>query len=180
MIIIQRLIQAILTPLTGQDWRVVLMSLLVYGLVALPLGFLSRFLQFHPCLRSPGTVLSNIVKLFFFPALVEEIVFRVILIPHPLEAVSLKTWVFWMLFSLGLFIIYHPLNALIFYPEGNPTFWNSIFLILAGFLGLTCALVYRLTGSLWGIVIIHGLIVFVWLYFLDGINKLVRVNDSEL
>jgi predicted Abi (CAAX) family protease len=187
MIIIQRLIQAILTPLTGQDWRVVLISLLVYGLLALPLGFLSRFLQFNPTLRSrsvalavsPGEVLSAIIKVLFFPALVEEIVFRVFLIPHPLEAVSLKTWVLWMLFSLGLFIIYHPLNALIFYPEGNPTFWNPIFLILAGFLGLTCAFVYRLTGSLWGITIIHGLIVFVWLYVLDGINKLVRVSNSQ-
>ena len=179
MIIIRRLTCAILTPLTWQDWQIVILSLVIYGLVALPLGFLSGFLQFNPGLRSPGEVLSAIIKVLFFPALVEETVFRVQLIPHPVEAVSLKTWVLWMVLSLGLFLIYHPLNALIFYPEGNPTFWNPIFLILAGFLGLICALVYRLTGSLWGIVIIHGLIVFVWLYVLGGINKLVKVNDSE-
>ncbi|MEL7038867.1 MAG: CPBP family glutamic-type intramembrane protease [Cyanobacteria bacterium J06592_8] len=170
--ILRRLTHAIFTPLDWQDWQIVILSLCVYGLVALPLGFLSGFLQFHPIMRSHWAVLIDLVKVFFFPALVEEIIFRVILIPHPFETVSIGTWIFWIVLSLGLFIIYHPLNALTFYPPGNPIFFNSIFLILAGLLGLICAIVYRLTGSLWGIVIIHGLVVFIWLYLLDGINKL--------
>lgn len=179
MIIIQRLNQAILTPLTGKDWLVILISLFTYGWVALLLGYFSRFIQFNPYFRSPKTLFSRLIKIFFFPALVEEIIFRVLLIPHPLEAVDLKTWVFWVLLSLGLFILYHPLNAITFYPEGNPTFFHPIFLSLAAFLGLICAVVYKLTGSLWGIVIIHGLVVFIWLYFLDGITLLNHRNDSE-
>ncbi|MDY7021934.1 MAG: CPBP family glutamic-type intramembrane protease [Cyanobacteriota bacterium] len=175
--ILQRLTHAIFTPLDWQDWRIVILGLCVYGLVALPLGFLSGFLQFHLVVRLHWAMLRDLVKVFFFPALVEEIIFRVLLIPHPFERVSKLTWVFWMVLSLGLFIIYHPFNALTFYPPGNPTFFNPIFLILAGLLGLVCAIVYRLTGSLWGIVIIHGLVVFLWLYVLDGIKKLKLTLD---
>ncbi len=179
MIIIQRLNQAILTPLTGKDWLVILMSLFTYALVALLVGYFSGFIQFNPDFRSPKTLFSRLIKIFFFPALVEEIIFRVLLIPHPLEGVDLKTWVFRVVWSLGLFILYHPLNAITFYPVGNPTFFHPVFLSLAGFLGLICAVVYKLTGSLWGMVIIHGLVVFIWLYFLDGMTQLNLRNDSE-
>ncbi|MFB2837851.1 type II CAAX prenyl endopeptidase Rce1 family protein [Floridanema evergladense] len=79
---------------------------------------------------------------------------------------------FWGSLSLVLFIIYHPMNAVTFFPAGRKTFFNPIFLLLAAVLGIVCSVVYLQSGSLWLPVIIHWLVVVVWLVFLGGYKQL--------
>lgn len=112
------------------------------------------------------------LQLFLMPALIEELVFRVMLLPHPFEGLTWVSWSFWSVFSLSLFIIYHPLNALFFYAPGKPLFFQPLFLFFAGLLGLACMISYSLTGSLWPPVIIHWIVVVIWLFALGGQEKL--------
>lgn len=119
-IMLGRLMAALPLPsLVG--WAIAGGILLVYGAIALPLGFASGFLCFDFSLRL-RLHSHQILWLFFLPALVEELIFRVWLLAHPTEAVTTMTWLVWAAISLVLFIIYHPLNALTFYRAGNPIF----------------------------------------------------------
>jgi predicted Abi (CAAX) family protease len=71
-----------------------------------------------------------------------------------------------------MFIVYHPLNALSFFPKGLKTFFNWVFLVLAALLGIICSIAYLQSGSLWTPVVIHWLAVVIWLLLLGGYGKL--------
>ncbi|OZH52502.1 hypothetical protein AFK68_23935 [Hydrocoleum sp. CS-953] len=163
-------------PMNSQDCLVVGVTLLVYGAIALPLGFNSRFLRVSRGFRNLKELFQGLVVAFFTPSLIEELIFRVLLLPHPTERISIIVWSLWAALSLFLFIIYHPINALTFYPQGNPTFMTPIFLTLTGFLGLGCTVAYQLTGCLWVPVIIHWAVVVIWQYWLGGKKKLYGNN----
>jgi predicted Abi (CAAX) family protease len=149
-------------------WLAILGLLSAYSLVALPIGFISGFLTLNSCDRSIGKNMRSLLQLFFLPALLEEILFRLLLIPHPIETAISSDSYLWLVISLGLFIIYHPLNALTFYMPGNPTFMDWRFLVLTGLLGIVCAIVYLLSGSIWSAVFIHWLVVVAWLKVFGG------------
>ena len=85
-----------------------------------------------------------------------------------------------VLLNIILFVGYHPLNALIFYKVGNPTFFNPVFLSLTSLLGLTCAIAYLLTGSIWTIAILHWIVVVIWLLGFNGISGLNRHIKKDL
>ncbi len=148
-----------------------------YGIMAMCFSWKYGFLQFsRPENRQPPRAIRQeiiaICQLFLLPALVEEVLFRLLLIPHPIETPTATDLLFWSLVSLCLFIIYHPLNALTFYPAGKPTFMDWRFLTLAGCLGICCLSVYLFTGSIWSAVVIHWLAVVIWLNFLGGKQRL--------
>lgn len=166
-----RLISALTYPLSPEDWYLSLGLLLIYGLIVLSIGFKLDFLTWKLVDISPKKCFT-ILQLFFLPAFIEELVFRVLLLPHPFEGVSGIEWLFWVTLSLSLFIAYHPLNALLFYPQGRNLFRKPIFLVFAGLLGIVCAISYAITASLWPPVFIHWLIVVIWLFFLGGEQKL--------
>lgn len=173
--LIERLIFAS-RPMNIQDWLVVGVTLLVYGAIALPLGFNSRFLRVSHSFRNFKELFLGLLVIFIMPSLVEELIFRVLLLPHPNEQVSTIIWCLWAALSLFLFIIAHPLNALTFHPQGKPTFMTPIFLTLTGILGLVCTIAYKITGCLWVIVIIHWAVVVIWQYWLGGKEKLYGSN----
>jgi predicted Abi (CAAX) family protease len=164
-----RLWAGIVTLPTLTGWLLGLGWLVGYTLVAMAIGFKSGFLTFdrqlHRLARSTGS-------LFLMPALVEEILFRVVLIPHPIEAATSRDIYVWTAISLGLFIIYHPLNALTLHKPGNPTFLDWRFLCLAGLLGGVCTIIYLMTGSIWGAVVIHWIVVVGWLKLFGGERRL--------
>jgi predicted Abi (CAAX) family protease len=171
-IILNRVLASLAIP-EVQDWLVVGVTLLMYGAIALPLGFSSGFLQLNFWSESWIKLFSVTLGGLIFPALSEELVFRVLLLPHPTEVVNWGNWALWAVFSLLLFILYHPLNGKIFSRFGLPTASNHpIFLTLAGLLGLGCTVAYALTGSLWAIATIHWIVVVVWLIFLGGMHRL--------
>lgn len=170
-IVINRLLGSLALP-QKQDWLIVVVAVLIYSAIALPLGLYSGFLR--PSIASSDRIdqLKIALKAAIAPAFTEELVFRVLLLPHPLEVVNWYRWIFWATFILILFIVYHPLNAKTFFQAGFPTFFQPIFLTLTGILGLCCTLVYGLTGSLWAIVFIHWIVVVVWLLALGGKQNL--------
>jgi predicted Abi (CAAX) family protease len=177
--IVIRLWAGIVTFPNIGGWLSTLGLLIGYGLFTLPI-FLQRGYANTNRFRSGFLTLDNqfdgldrsIVQLFFLPALLEEILFRLLLLPHPIETYISKDSYLWSVISLGLFIIYHPFNALTFYKPGNPTFMDWRFLTLAGLLGIVCSIAYLLTGSIWSAVIIHWVVVVVWLKVFGGDRRL--------
>ena len=157
---------------TRQDWSLFWGVLGLYGAIAIPVGFWKGLLRWQLWTGNPAAALRTLAFLFLMPALVEEIIFRVFLLPYPSILNSPTITVGAMLLSLGLFVAYHTLNALFFYPPGRPLFFQPLFLSLAALLGIGAIIVYWFTGSLWLTAIFHWLIVAVWILCLGGEQKI--------
>lgn len=171
-ILINRILTAITTGLDLQDWATILVILGLFAVICLPIGFRTGCLYRTPTPQNMDNLLISMITVFFIPVLAEELLFRVILLPHPfIENVSVLHWIIIAIIILIFFILYHPFLAKTVYRSGDPLFFNPIFLTLAGFLGLACTAAYWFTGSLWGVVIIHWVIDWVWLYRLGGRAK---------
>ena len=171
LLIKERIINASLTIPSREDWAELLLWLLIYTAIALLLGFRFDFLQVN-FLPFWNRGLKIIIISLFFPAIVEEILFRVVLLPHPSEQASTIDLSSWVLISLILFLIAHPLNGMTFSPNKKEVFFQPIFLVLAFLLGVVCTILYCNSGSVWTAVIFHWLIVSVWLACLGGSQKL--------
>ncbi|MEG3860024.1 CPBP family glutamic-type intramembrane protease [Microcoleus sp. herbarium12] len=167
----RRLTHAFSTIPDFTDWLVVALLVLVYSAIALPIGFWSGFLKVD--VQTSGPIIAGVlVSCLLSPGLTEEVFFRVLMLPHAFENASgLMLW-FWGCLSLVLFVVYHPLNALTFYPVGRSTFMNPVFLLLAAVLGVACSIAYLLIGSIWPAVVIHWLGVTAWLLLLGGYRRL--------
>jgi predicted Abi (CAAX) family protease len=102
------------------------------------------------------------------PAFGEELLFRGLLLPHPLSGLSPVALLPWIALSTGLFVLYHPLAGRLWYRPGRRLFHDRRFLLQCALLGVACALAYSATGSLWWAVLLHWLAVFLWLEPLQG------------
>ncbi len=139
-----------------------------YLLLAAALGFSASFLKFETMSAPQASFVIVPILIFFRPALLEEIVFRVLFIPHPSETGSAgKVW-FAALISLALFVAMHPLNGLFVRTESRAVFTNPIFLTLAALMGAACTAAYRVSGSLWPPVMMHWITGVSWTLFLGG------------
>ena len=150
----------------GVAWPLVV--LLIYGPLALglgwQLGFLPRRWRWPPWPQ----LLRRGAGYWLMPAFVEELLFRALLLPHPSEGVRASAMAARVALNLGLFVLYHPLAGRLWYPQGRQVFDQPAFLLECALLGLACALVYILSGSLWWPVLIHWLAVLVWLEPFQG------------
>lgn len=171
-ILLHRIGTAISTPPSVEAWLFSAFLLLILTLISLPIGFYLGFLQVEVLKTSWGTVASIIIACLFSPAITEEIFFRVLFLPQLDEKAATANLWLWGGLSLATFIVYHPLNALSFCPLGRKTFFDPVFLLLAGFLGIVCSIAYLQSGSLWLPVALHWLVVVVWLLLLGGYGKL--------
>jgi predicted Abi (CAAX) family protease len=173
-IIFHRLSTAISTFPNLEAWLYAAFLLVLFTIIALPIGFLWKFLQIDVVKASWQTIIGIITISFVTPAVTEELFFRALLLPQTTEKLSMaQLWV-WGCIGLAMFIVYHPLNALTFFPRGLKTFFNIVFLVLAALLGIVCSFAYLQSGSLWTPVVIHWVVVVVWLLFLGGYRKLYR------
>ncbi|MEH2111478.1 CPBP family glutamic-type intramembrane protease [Nostoc sp.] len=170
-IILNRVLASLAVP-TLQDWLVIVVMLIIYSIIALPYGWKFGFLNIQIWSENWIGKCLLILRCLFLPAIVEELFFRVFLLPHPSEITNWFRWVLWAIASLLLFVLYHPLNAKTSFKAGITTFYDPVFLVLAAFLGIICTAAYILTGSLFVIVLIHWVVVVVWLIVFGGIRKL--------
>ena len=167
--LVVRLHEAIATMPNYDDVRHSIVLVGIYILFALVLGWQSHFFSWKP--QSVAIVFQIAITSLITPAILEELFFRVVLLPYPFD-VSFESYLWRSALSLFLFIIYHPLNGLTFFPQGKKVFFDNIFLTLAASLGIVCTTIYWQTGSLWLPVLIHWVTVAVWLSYLGGSNKL--------
>lgn len=157
-------------------WGIILLTL--YTAIALPLGFATGLLKWQP-VTSVYLALKISATSLIAPALPEEIVFRVLLFPLPTQDLE-ELPVVSAIASILVFVIYHPVNALCFFPQGRWLFCKPIFLLLAGLLGLVCTVSYWQSASLWLPVGIHWLAVTVWLTAFGGYSLLYRKDANNL
>jgi predicted Abi (CAAX) family protease len=165
---LRRLSDALFTAVPTSGWVIAVALLGAYAALVLPAGIRSGFLpsQVHPL--PPGPLMRLTAGLLLMPALGEELLFRVALLPHPLERAGLVNLLGWGLLSTGLFVLYHPLAGASWYPAGRQAFRDPRFLAPCTLLGIVCALAYGISGSAWPPVLIHWVVVVLWLGVLGG------------
>ena len=149
-------------------WCLSLLLLAVYAVAALLIGFTGGLFRVARLESELVYVLPLI--LFVFPSFLEEAVFRGILIPNNTCERGRAAIIKATLFSSVLFVLWHPLNALTINPRAQAIFLDPVFLLIAFLLGISTALSYIYSRSLWVPVIIHWLSVLTWVYFLGGHN----------
>lgn len=179
-LIVRRIIAAVSTIPTVKDWLWSAGFLFIFAILSLPIGFQMSFLKLDTSTLSWKLVVRVLGISLILPAITEELFFRVLLLPHPSENTSVLTLWLWSAISLAMFIVYHPLNALTFFPAGRTTFKTAVFLSLAALLGITCTLAYFHSGSIWPPVAIHWLVVVVWLLLLGGYQKLHSLTEGRV
>jgi len=172
----QRLADAFVTWPQPATILLSLLGLGLYGAVALPFGLRTGFLVGKNAMQSPIDTLLSGVKLWFVPCLVEELIFRVALLPHPMEGVPGWRWLLWTVLSVILFVLYHYGLGKTLYRGAKETLQDRRFLTLVGWLGLLLAALYWITGSLWLVVWVHWAVVVVWIFTLGGYDRMPRLN----
>ncbi|MEM9904258.1 MAG: CPBP family glutamic-type intramembrane protease [Cyanobacteria bacterium P01_D01_bin.44] len=165
-----RLWPALSTLPNTSDWFVAGLLLTAFALVGLPFGFWTGFFRVA-LIKDWKIVIPTVLVALPYPGIFEEVLFRVLLIPRPDTVSPERLWL-WAIASLIIFIVFHPLNALLLMTDRRETFYNPIFLTLAGLLGVVCTLSYLQSGSLWPPVILHWLMVIIWLLGLGGYGRL--------
>ena len=169
LILLERLSRAFTIPDTI-DTAKVSIAVGAYVLFSLIFGWRSGFLVWS--VRSHKLLIARVVATSLIaPAILEEIFFRVLLLSDP-DRIFDGFYIVRSSLSLVLFILYHPLNALTFFPQARKTFFDLRFLTLAAALGIVCTLTYWLAGSLWIPVLIHWITVVSWLLCFGGYGKL--------
>ena len=167
-----RALASLLPPFQPGDLGRCLLVLAGYGALALGLGLATGFLALPWHWPPLGQALPRVAGLLLLPALVEELLFRVLLIPSPSEGFPWLPQLAWSALSLGLFVLYHPVAGRLWYPQARALFNDPRFLVQATLLGVACSLTYLLTGSLWPPVLIHWLAVVIWLEPFRGRERL--------
>jgi predicted Abi (CAAX) family protease len=148
-----RLIESLKLP-NWQDVFIGVLGLLVYGLIAKALDNLlqkERGTRETPHSLTAAPSPQRAIRVFFAPLLLEELIFRVIVLPHPTEGVLPITRLLWSLVSLGLFCAY---RLVLWKRRGRNREINSGFtaqprpFFQALILGMVAIIVYLSTGSL--------------------------------
>jgi predicted Abi (CAAX) family protease len=176
--LVRRLADALFT---GPGVRGLALGLALLGGLAalvLPAGLRSGFLRPTPW-PPPGRLLRRGLGLVFMPALVEEVLFRVLLLPQPGEGTSPGSLLAWSSLGLGLFVAYHPLAGRFWYPPGRRLFRQARFLLPCTLLGVICTVAYLVSGSLWLPVLLHAAVVITWLERLGGRELLAAAETGQ-
>ena len=157
--------------LPGVDqWLLCLLVFSLFGGVAYWIGLQTGLIRKDESI--PGAREQAIIALrtFFHPALVEETIFRGLLLPPPPLCLKSPSDSISLLLSLMAFILVHPLNGVLFNPERRQVFTHPVFLSLAALLGIITSALYCLTASLWPCVVFHWLVVFLWTTRYGGLS----------
>lgn len=144
-----------------------------HAVISLTVGFSTGLLHFE--LISEELVLLLPFTLLIFPSLLEEAVFRGVLIPRETMARGRGKIIVAITWSTLLFVLWHPLNALLFNHSAIPLFLDPAFLLIVAVLSVTCGYGYVVSKSIWVPVLIHWATVAVWVLFLGGRNLILEL-----
>ena len=169
---LQGLILAFTTSPGTEAWLWSAGILLLFVVVVLPIGFRTGFLRVAPMAGGRWRFVVLALYLAIRPSLLEELIFRVLLVPHPAYGYSLRITLLWAMVGLVIFILWHPINGLFIRKIARPLFTDPLFLIFAGLLGIACTAAYLISGSIWPPMVIHWAAVTPWILFFGGGNAL--------
>jgi predicted Abi (CAAX) family protease len=142
-------------------------------ILSILLGFLSLFL-IHVTTKGSQTFvikrpsISLALRIFFIPALLEEMFWRSVLLFFPTNPLC-------YFFSIIVFTIAHPALAYLgrnTSPSRYKTFSSFWFLLATLILGIYCSLATIISGSLIPGILFHWLLVYIWIDFGSGKNQL--------
>jgi predicted Abi (CAAX) family protease len=169
---IEALVEGFLIWPDTDMWYISILVLCLYGLLARWVGLRSGLIKKE---KSPLTTWHNFllgIRLLVHPALVEETIFRGLLLPSPSGSSITPSVLFWFSMSLLLFVLAHPINSLLLRRSARPLFTDPVFLTLSGFLGLCTSALYWHTASLWPAILFHWFVVFIWMTRFGGFSTL--------
>jgi hypothetical protein len=148
----------------------VVFPLLFVAVLVPPIGLWSGFLVYRPMWTSHWKLCLGVsVFLFFMPGVLEEFVFRVLLLPSPDQVSGLDWWLRAVLPWVA-FVLMHVFNPR---KQSRIVFRDWRFLFLAGVLGFACTWAfYSSNGSIWAPVIVHWIPVVIWQFTFSGYPKL--------
>ena len=172
---IQYLRKNLLTGLKTTPWHKLILNIglfIIFAVIALAIGLTTGLLSYEVIDSTLVYILP--FALFLFPSMFEEIIFRGLLIPNNTASKGTKSIVFYSLLSTGLFIIWHPLNALTINPSAQIFFLDPWFLVIVFVLGMVCSLGYIFSRSLWVPIVMHWLTVMAWVFLLGGRNLILE------
>ena len=132
--------------------------------VLLALGMAGGLMQWQP--RWDATILGLAVVAIFAPALGEELLFRVALLPIPRPNSSLPMRP--LVASVALFVAWHPLQIVVFGSHWAKTVLDPWFLAAVAAFGVASARLYWKTASVWPSTVLHWLVVVGWKALLSG------------
>lgn len=150
------------------EWLISLLTLILYGLVAQWSGLRSGLIKRENIALAFWPRISLGIRVLIHPALLEESIYRGLLMPSPAASSWSSTVLAWYLFSLLLFIIAHPVNSLLFRKRARHVFTHPVFLFLAAYLGVCVSVLYAYSHSLWPSILFHGIVVYTWLAYYGG------------
>jgi predicted Abi (CAAX) family protease len=173
------LILAFTTSPNTEAWLWTAGILLLLAVIVLPIGFRTGFLRVEPMKGEWWRFVGIVLLLAIRPSLLEELIFRVLFIPHPTQGYPLRITLFWAVVSLVIFILWHPINGLFIRKIARSFFTDPLFLTFAGLLGIACTTAYLISGSVWPPMVIHWAAVTPWILFLGGGNALFLKGDPR-
>ena len=144
---------------------------LVYGVFlacALPFGVLTGLLRPGTAQVTMARMLGAGALVLVHPAFVEELVFRVLLLPRDPSSMRRGRLGLVAGASLALYVASHPVNAMLFTPDLLPVFASPAYLAIVALLGLACTTAYWISRSIWPSVVMHWVTVVAWLWLLGG------------
>ncbi|MFM7427966.1 MAG: type II CAAX prenyl endopeptidase Rce1 family protein [Elainella sp.] len=172
----------------ASDWLLTLAALLGLGILVFlvrQIPALARplqsqtFLPWQPVRPGLRQVLT-LLRLLLVPALLQEYLFRVLLIPYPKPWIPEAAWWAWALLALGLFVGFQVLWAKLNPRHAKTLLTHPTFLLLVTLLGLTCTILYRLTGSLWTIALLHWAAMAIWWFLWGGWARFSRRGAVQM
>jgi uncharacterized protein len=158
-----------LTTMPGwRAWRACAILYVVFLLCAAPIGLASGVIRPGAAHLSAIELLTSGALIFIQPALVEEIVFRALLLPRDTSSIGRGRLLAVAAVALAVYVASHPINAMLFRPQLLPLFASPAYLLLTALLGATCTAAYFISRSIWPAVAIHWLTVVAWIWLLGG------------
>jgi predicted Abi (CAAX) family protease len=127
------------------------------------IGFSTGLYAVHPA--NTAHLAFRLAETLVAPAMGEELVFRGLLMPGRTES---SRFLAPLAVSTGAFTLWHVFEAETFLRAAAAMFLRPDFLACAATLGVGCAIVRWLTGSLWPAVALHWIMVAIWQTWLGG------------
>lgn len=159
----QQTVTALKTWPDIKQWMMALRLAIPALAMVAALGFLAEWLVWSP-VTDFTTLLVTAAFLFFVPALLEELVFRGVLLSWLTQLTP--RWGAWL--STLLFVAWHPVQTLTLGPPWADMFLHPTFWIATLILGIILAHIRIVSRSLWPVILIHWFAVLIWKSLLGG------------